>query len=61
MLKHDSGEESMNIDSEEEQKRIVDSVERGWFELHSGMGDVVKEDDTFFNSIKKELLDMQVR
>lgn len=43
----------MNIDSEEEQKRIIDSVERGWLELHSGMGDVVKEDDTLFNSIKK--------
>ncbi len=39
----------------DEQKEFFDSVERGWYELHSGLGTVVAEEDEFFNSIKKEL------
>lgn len=39
----------------DEQKEFFNSVERGWYELHSGLGTVVEEGDTFFNSIRKEL------
>ena len=39
----------------DEQKAFFESVERGWYELHSGLGEVVAEDDTFFASIKNEL------
>ncbi len=34
---------------------FIDSVERGWYELRSGLGDVVAENDDFFDSIRKEL------
>lgn len=39
----------------DEQKEFVDSVERGWYELRSGLGTVVAEGDTFFDSIRKAL------
>lgn len=39
----------------DELKEFFDSVERGWYELHSGLGTVVAEGDSFFDSIRKEL------
>ncbi|TRO83872.1 hypothetical protein [Trichloromonas acetexigens] len=45
----------MYVQHADEQKKIIDSVERGWYELRSGVGTVVAEEDDFFNSIKKEL------
>ena len=45
----------MYVRTADEQKEFADSVERGWYELRSGLGSVVAEDDTFFDSIRKEL------
>lgn len=45
----------MNIRYADEQKVFFDSVERGRYELRSGVGTVVAEEDDFFNSVKKEL------
>jgi hypothetical protein len=49
----------MYVRSADEQKELFDSVERGWYELHSGIGAVVAEDDTFFDSIRNELRDVK--
>jgi hypothetical protein len=46
---------SLYVRSAGEQKEFFESVERGWYELHSGLGAVVAENDTFFDSIRKEL------
>jgi hypothetical protein len=45
----------MYVRSADEQRAFIDSVERGWYELRSGLGDVVAENDDFFDSIRKEL------
>jgi hypothetical protein len=45
----------MYVRSADEQKEFIDSVERGWYELRSGLGEIVAENDNFFNSIKKEI------
>ena len=45
----------MYVQHADEQKKFIDSVERGWYELRSGVGTVVAEEDDFFHSIKKEL------
>lgn len=47
----------MYVRSADEQREFFESVERGWYELHSGLGSVVAENDTFFDSIRKELRD----
>ncbi len=39
----------------DENKEFFDSVERGWYELRSGLGTVVAEGDEFFGSLRKEL------
>lgn len=38
----------------DEQREFIDSVERGWYELRSGLGEIVTEDDDFFASIRNE-------
>lgn len=43
------------VRSADEQKDFIDSVERGWYELRSGLGEIVAENDDFFGSIKKEI------
>jgi len=43
------------VRSADEQKDFIDSVERGWYELRSGLGETVAENDDFFDSIKKEI------
>lgn len=45
----------MYVRNADEQKEFFDSVERGWYELRSGLGAVVTERDEFFDSIRKEL------
>ena len=45
----------MYVRSADERREFVASVERGWYELRSGLGEVVAEDDDFFNSIRKEI------
>lgn len=41
--------------SSDEQKEFLDSVERGWYELRSGLGEVVAANDEFFDSVRKEI------
>ena len=43
------------VRSADEQKEFIDSVERGWYELRSGLGEMVAENDDFFNSVRKEI------
>jgi hypothetical protein len=45
----------MYVRSADEEKEFIDSVERGWYELRSGLGEIVAENDDFFNSIKEEI------
>lgn len=45
----------MYVRRADEQKEFFESVERGWYELHSDLGNLVAEDDTFFDSIRNEL------
>jgi hypothetical protein len=45
----------MYVRSADEQKEFFDSVERGWYELRSGLGEVVAEKDDFFSSLRKEI------
>lgn len=45
----------MYILSANEQRAFIDSVERGWYELRSGLGEVVTENDDFFNSVRSEI------
>jgi len=45
----------MYVRSADDQMKFVESVERGWYELHSGLGETVIATDNFFESIKQEL------
>lgn len=45
----------MYVRSADEQKAFMDSVERGWYELRSGLGEIVTDDDDFFESLKRDL------
>jgi len=45
----------MYVRSADEQKEFIDSVERGWYELRSGLGEIAAEDDDFFDAIRKEI------
>jgi predicted transcriptional regulator len=45
----------MYVRSTDDQAKFVESIERGWYELHSGLGETVLETDDFFASIKQEL------
>ncbi|MDW7645778.1 MAG: hypothetical protein SCI25_12145 [Desulfuromonadales bacterium] len=39
----------------QDQMDFIQSVERGWVELKSGLGEVVTEDDTFFEEVMEEI------
>lgn len=39
----------------DERKDFLNSVERGWYELHSGLGETVTGDDDFFESAQREI------
>ena len=43
------------VRSADDQMKFVESVERGWYEIHSGLGETVMEADNFFESVKQEL------
>ena len=45
----------MYIRSADDRMKFVESVERGWFELHSGLGETVTATDDFFETIQQEL------
>lgn len=45
----------MYIRSADEQMAFIDSVERGWYELRSGLGEIVADNDDFFNSVRSEI------
>ncbi len=45
----------MYVRSADDQMQFVESVERGWYELHSGVGEAVTATDNFFESVKQEL------
>lgn len=45
----------MYVRNADEQREFIDSVERGWYELSSGLGELVAENDDFFDSIRKEI------
>jgi len=45
----------MFVRNVDEQREFIDSEERGWYELYSGLGEIVTENDTFFASIRKEI------
>ena len=45
----------MYVRNADEQRAFIDSVERGWYELRSGLGEVVAENDNFFDSVRKEI------
>jgi len=45
----------MYVRSADEQQEFIDSVERGWYELRSGLGEFVAENDDFFNSVRNEI------
>ena len=38
-----------------DQMDFLQSVERGWVELKSGVGEIVTEDDTFLKDLMKEI------
>ena len=46
----------MYVRNSDEQKEFIDSVERGWYELRSGLGEIVSGKDDFFNSLRKEIM-----
>lgn len=39
----------------QDQMDFLKSVERGWVELRSGLGEIVTEDDTFFEDLIEEI------
>ena len=39
----------------DERKNFQTSVEQGWYELQSGLGEPVAEDDEFFASVRREI------
>lgn len=45
----------MYVRNADEQREFIDSVERGWYELRSGLGEFVAENDDFFASIRAEI------
>lgn len=47
----------MYVRNADEQREFIDSVERGWYEFRSGLGELVAEDDGFFDAIRKEIHD----
>jgi hypothetical protein len=51
----------MYVRSADDQKEFIDSVERGWYELRSGLGETVMENDDFFATAKREIRSEKTR
>jgi predicted transcriptional regulator len=45
----------MYVRAADERMAFLSSVEQGWVEIHSGLGEIVGEDDNFFDLLKKEI------
>jgi len=45
----------MYIQTADERKDFIASVERGWYELRSGLGEPVTDDDDFFETVQREI------
>jgi hypothetical protein len=45
----------MYVRAADERKNFIASVERGWYELQSGLGDPVTDADDFFESVQREI------
>ena len=45
----------MYVRTADERKDFITSVERGWYELRSGLGAPVTDTDDFFESVKREI------
>ena len=45
----------MYIRTADERKEFINSVERGWYELRSGLGESVTDDDEFFETVQREI------
>jgi hypothetical protein len=45
------------VHTTDEQNDFIVSVERGWYELRSGLGEIVTDDDDFFESVRRDIRD----
>ncbi|MFK5926587.1 MAG: hypothetical protein QM483_08160 [Desulfuromusa sp.] len=45
----------MYIRSADDRMKFVESVERGWYELHSGLGETITGTDNFFEMVRQQL------
>ena len=45
----------MYVHTADEQNDFYNSVERGWYELRSGLGEIVMDDDDFFESVRRDI------
>lgn len=43
------------IQMHDERKQFLDSVERGWYQLHSGLGRTEEEHDNFLEALEREM------
>ena len=47
----------MYVHAADDRRNFLASVEQGWVEIRSGLGEVVSDDDDFFESLSKEIRD----
>lgn len=45
----------MYVRTTDERRDFIASVERGWYELHSGLGETVTDADDFLASVQREI------
>ncbi|MEA3543850.1 MAG: hypothetical protein U9R69_01365 [Thermodesulfobacteriota bacterium] len=45
----------MYVRSTDDQMKFSESIERGWYELHAGLGETIPATDDFFETVKQEL------
>lgn len=45
------------VHASDDRRKFLASVEQGWVEIHSGLGEVVSDDDDFFAALSKEIRD----
>jgi predicted transcriptional regulator len=43
------------VQNADDREAFLDSVERGWVELRSGLGKTVTEDDDFFETVARDI------
>jgi hypothetical protein len=47
----------MYVHASDDRRNFLASVEQGWVEIRSGLGEVVSDDDDFFETLSKEIRD----